>query len=103
MIWRNFLLAHSSGGTGMLVWNDGLQWLMAWWVVLAVNNFTLVPSMSYWIELLFAACLGGPMLHAAYDMPVASVTIRSVVIPSTLHVGTCLVMAPTQIIQCQDA
>jgi len=29
MIWLNFLLAHSSGGTGMLVWNDGLQWLMA--------------------------------------------------------------------------
>jgi len=76
---------------------------MAWWVVLAVNNFTLVPSMCYWIELLFAACLGGPMLHAAYDMPVASVTIRSVVIPSTLHVGTCLVMAPKQIIQCQDS
>jgi hypothetical protein len=42
------------------------------------------------------------MLHAAYDLPVASVTIRSVVIPSTLYVGTCLVMAPTQIIQCQD-
>ena len=70
---------------------------MAWWVVLAVNNFTLVPSMSYWIELLFAACLGGPMLHAAYDMPVASVTIRSVVF------NTSCGLAPTQIIQCQDA
>ena len=58
--------------------------------------FTLVPGLSCWTELLFAACLEGPMLHAAYDVPVASVTIRSVVL------NTSCGLAPTQIIQCQD-
>jgi hypothetical protein len=68
------------------MFNEGIVMLVSngRWVVLAVNHLLLMPSLLCWTELLFSVCLRGPILHAFYHLPVASVIIRSgvVVIPS---------------------
>jgi hypothetical protein len=57
MFWWIVQYIHGRNGracVGMMAFNG-------WWLVLAVNHLWLVWSLPCWTELLFGACLGGPI------------------------------------------